>query len=591
MRTAGLVDHELNHPSMEPSSASLPSVPGFTPINQRNISSNDHEVVAPIQETGKPRNGNIAKPAATVSSQVRKIKSTNSSVIESDSKKQIKKPRQRNMRPVRQHASNRTQDVSKALVIRKFGPSTSDCADEKTTEAVNQSFIKGDSGYRQPMHAGLGQAYHRAYERRDKSSSSRDDCHLGLRSPGTLTENLIDGLNGPNPQVEVYSQEHPFHGPDDCPEATQDLLADFTGIFDDATEAGAYGQATTNPAQCNRFTPGVENYDLGGEVVKRLDRTVPTVRSTLRPSADSVPKFKPRIHNSTLFDISSDADVLESLTDDNFDEIINSARAANRRKLPARACSATEDSFDDEDLDTELLSIELTTPQPNHGESPPFTQRTPPVPRLQWMPPTQYTPLDRGQLPIATSPTTLVPRSSPLAEKSPNVQTSNNPLLYSYTTPFTRPPFPASLLLCSQVSGLSPKLFLRTCFRIGEAVNAASLALRHSNDAIIELYCRVRHSHRNPNSHKQFFELCDLFHSDRPPFLHGEYAIWKGVDLWEYDSRQFLGENSEKKMARVVGRIKRGVANNNNNNWQMNILNIWATNWEDVDVVRGVVSS
>lgn len=547
MRAAGIMDPELNNPSMEPDSVSPPLVPGFTPINKSTISSTEHEVAAPTQGAGKPRKGKVAKPAATASSQGRKRKSTNSSEVKSDSNKPAKKPRQRNVRPVGQGTGNRTQNISKALVIRKPGLfNGSDTTHEKATEAVSTEGSPSDNQITRP---GLSQAYQKAYERRDANSINRAD----YRPP------------------------------------------DFTNFFDDATEAGASDQVNINPAQIDRFTSGLENRDLDGQIVKHLDEPILAVPSTLRSSTCCVSEPVPHVYDSTLCDTNSDAYVLDSFADDGFDEVFDSVSAANDTKLPVRDSSATEDTFDDDDLDAELLQVEPTAPKHNNGESPPFTQRTPPVPRLQWTPPTPPmppTPTKRQQLSRSlvngTSPTTLATRSSPLGEKSPNVQRHNVSAENGHLTPFARSPFPALLLSRRPVSGLSPELSLRVCFRIGEAVNAASRALRCSNDAIIELYCRVKHSHREVNSHRQYFEFCDLFHPDRPPFLNGQYAIWKGIGLWEYDSRQFLGENCEMKMARVVGRVKRGDANRG---WQMTVLSIWATNWEDIEVVKGVVCS
>ncbi|KAL8825725.1 MAG: hypothetical protein Q9191_004241 [Dirinaria sp. TL-2023a] len=477
-------------------------VSGFTPINQRISSSNDCEVAAPI------------KPAATISSPGQKRNSVNSSDIKSDSSEPAyKKPRPCNTKPVAQHASNTTQDISKTSVTRKPGSFTKDPTVPDSKGVVKQSSTERSSSNHQLNHAGLGQAYQKAYERGGANSSSRSDCQP----------------------------------------------ANFPDFFDDA---------------------------------------------------------EAHIHDFEICDFSSDDDIFDSLIDEGFDKIADFARASTDQKSPASAGLAAEEAFDDDDLDAELLKVEFSVPEQSHGESPPFTQRTPPVPRLQitpptpskssarqqlpqslpsatdttaLMPPTPSTSSARQQLPpslpSATNPTALTPPKSPLAEKSPNVQKRNAPSENSSLNPFTRSPFPSPLLSRKAVPGLSPELRLRICFRIGEALTC------HSNDTIVELYCRVRHSHREEanSSHKQVFEFCDLFHPDSPPFLAGQYAIWKDTPLWDYDARQFLlDENGggEKKMARVVGRIE-----NADRGAQMNVLSIWAADWDDVHVVRRVVSA
>ena len=58
-------------------------------------------------------------------------------------------------------------------------------------------------------------------------------------------------------------------------------------------------------------------------------------------------------------------------------------------------------------------------------------------------------------------------------------------------TPIARPPFPAPVrdLLC--IMGVSPSSYLRTCFRIGEALDEGCQAARRNKDVILELYAKV----------------------------------------------------------------------------------------------------
>ena len=181
-------------------------------------------------------------------------------------------------------------------------------------------------------------------------------------------------------------------------------------------------------------------------------------------------------------------------------------------------------------------------------------------------------------------PTSAQPRSSQETTPTP-------PYLIEYTAdgspkPFVRPEFPTSIRDRSPILGLSPRNPHRTCFRIGEALNAASAASRANIDALIELYARVTSSTREEGRWKQHFEFADLFSSEKPPFLSGTYDLWRGVPLWESDSRAFLGEDGKGRLARVVGRITR---DEESRAWRMRILNVWAAGLEDVAWVKGIV--
>ena len=310
-------------------------------------------------------------------------------------------------------------------------------------------------------------------------------------------------------------------------------------------------------------------------------------------------------------------DVDELLCDPSLEGTVDSAPRESIERMPGKAPSTPSDPFADDDLDAALIDIGRTTPKKRYGQSPPFTQRTPTSPKLRWMPPVLYTPPQASTRPSpsisTTSPFTLSSKTSPLSERAVNVPTHTvstkddrtvpfvgpKPPTLNVPThivpskdgrpvPFVRPKFPTPLLPRSPIPGLSPTTVLRTCFRIGEALNAAAVALRHSIDAIVELYCRVKYSDRQANGHKQFFELVDIFTPDKSPSISGQYAIWKNVDLWEHDSRQFLGEGGRGKKARVVGRIKRGPKNIG---WELVILSIWKVDWEDIGIAKGIVCS
>ena len=150
-------------------------------------------------------------------------------------------------------------------------------------------------------------------------------------------------------------------------------------------------------------------------------------------------------------------------------------------------------------------------------------------------------------------------------------------------TPFVRPPFPVQVRDRSPIIGLSSKSLLRTCFRVGEALNVGRQAVRNGKPTIIELYARVASSWREPDSVKQHFVFSDLFH-DHPPFMNGVYGLWKGVELWDYDSGRFLNPSEQQRMCRCIGKMKR-----DGKKWKLVVLNIWEATWDDVDYAQGII--
>ena len=150
-------------------------------------------------------------------------------------------------------------------------------------------------------------------------------------------------------------------------------------------------------------------------------------------------------------------------------------------------------------------------------------------------------------------------------------------------TPLARPPFPAQVRDRSPIIGLSSKSLLRTCFRVGEALNVGRQAVRNGKPTIIELYARVASSWREPDSVRQHFVFSDLFH-DHPPFMNGVYELWKGVELWDYDSSRFLNPSEQQRICRCIGKMKR-----DGKKWKFVMLNIWEATWDDVDYVKGII--
>ncbi|KAI4954825.1 hypothetical protein J4E86_006135 [Alternaria arbusti] len=148
--------------------------------------------------------------------------------------------------------------------------------------------------------------------------------------------------------------------------------------------------------------------------------------------------------------------------------------------------------------------------------------------------------------------------------------------------PFVRPPFPEAVRDRSPIIGLSSNLLLRTCFRIGEVINQSCQASKSGKHIMIEMYARVLASERT--STEQQFTFCDLFHA-KPPYIKAVYnaAVWKSVQLFEYDSRRLLQQG---RICRCIGTMKR-----EGKEWTMTVLNIWEATWEDIEWVQGIVDS
>ena len=239
----------------------------------------------------------------------------------------------------------------------------------------------------------------------------------------------------------------------------------------------------------------------------------------------------------------------------------------------ARTAEGSENCFDDQDLDDDLIDLTVDESKTLQSTSPAPPTKKPSSPKLQWLPPKTYTPAKPSQI-------------SPSPISNPHLKPSN---LNRDTLPFIRPAFPNPVRDRSPIPGLSNRTVLRTCFRIGEALNAAAVASRSNVDAIIELYARVVTSSREDGGgYKQFFRFADLF-TDKPPYLGGTYTFWKGVELWDVDSKGLVGELGRGKMVRVLGRIKRREpVQGQGNGVEMAVLSVWEVDWEDVEMAKGI---
>lgn len=240
----------------------------------------------------------------------------------------------------------------------------------------------------------------------------------------------------------------------------------------------------------------------------------------------------------------------------------------------AKASEGSENCFDDNDLDDGLIDLLVDESKSLQVTSPVTPAKAPLSPKLQWLSPKTYTPAKSSRILL-----------SPIDDPQLVPMNSNRDAL-----PFMRPPFPKAIRDRSPILGFTNRTVLRTCFRIGEALNAAALASRTNVDAIIELYARVVSSSRDASGgYKQFFQFGDLF-TDKPPYLNGTYTLWKGVGIWDNDSKELVGEKGRGKMARVLGKIKkREPGQPQGPGVEMAVLSIWEVDWEDVGVAKGIV--
>ncbi|KAF2117098.1 hypothetical protein BDV96DRAFT_571533 [Lophiotrema nucula] len=177
---------------------------------------------------------------------------------------------------------------------------------------------------------------------------------------------------------------------------------------------------------------------------------------------------------------------------------------------------------------------------------------------------------------------TVAPFVSPVTDRTgEHIEIASGPVQHT-TRPIVRPSFPIPARDRSPIIGLTPNTLLRTCFRIGEAISTGSSAIKHGKNIIIELYARVLSSRRD--NIKQYFVFCDLYHK-KPPYINATYdaAIWKSVELFDYDSGRLLQEG---RTCRCIGKMKR-----NGKALELVVLNIWETTWEDILWVEGILRS
>ncbi|KAI7114412.1 hypothetical protein KC324_g19280 [Hortaea werneckii] len=155
--------------------------------------------------------------------------------------------------------------------------------------------------------------------------------------------------------------------------------------------------------------------------------------------------------------------------------------------------------------------------------------------------------------------------------------------------PVIRSPFPSAIRDRSPIWGASNTTVLRTCFRIGEALNVGCQSMRNNRPVLLELYARVVDSwHEGAErgkGRKQNFVLHDLYH-DKPPYVDGSFLLCGQSKVWDLDTSRFLTERDGGIMCRAIGQMKK--AGGGRGKWYINLLSIWEATWDDVHAVAGI---
>ncbi|KAF1912104.1 hypothetical protein BDU57DRAFT_542702 [Ampelomyces quisqualis] len=278
------------------------------------------------------------------------------------------------------------------------------------------------------------------------------------------------------------------------------------------------------------------------------------------------------------------AQLFESNTPDGDANTINHIA---QTQLPDNEYDPDDEHYDDDLADEEFLELasDLIDASPNYGipSSSQYQSLFPEaVPVDEQGPDSSIE--ESGQMNVGSSAAqhALKKFRSPITMKTRLLAATGDIDRAEARKPIVRPPFPATVRDRSPIIGLSSTTLLRTCFRIGEAINQAHQASKSGKHVMFELYARILQSEREES--RQHFTFCDLFHAN-PPHVKAVYegSIWKSVKLFDYDSRRLLQQ----------GRICRsmGTMNREGKEWVFNVSNIWEAAWDDIKWVEGIVNA
>ncbi|KAI7157908.1 hypothetical protein KC349_g5218 [Hortaea werneckii] len=155
--------------------------------------------------------------------------------------------------------------------------------------------------------------------------------------------------------------------------------------------------------------------------------------------------------------------------------------------------------------------------------------------------------------------------------------------------PVVRSAFPSAIRDRSPIWGASNTTVLRTCFRIGEALNVGCQAVRNNWPVLLELYARVVDSWQEgaerDKGRKQIFVIHDLYH-DKPPHVDASFVLCGQSKVWDLDTSRFLTRRDDGIMCRAIGQMKK--EGSVRGKWYINLLSIWEATWDDVHAVAGI---
>lgn len=181
----------------------------------------------------------------------------------------------------------------------------------------------------------------------------------------------------------------------------------------------------------------------------------------------------------------------------------------------------------------------------------------------------------------------MLDSSSPVNGKSTSRST---PFSSSVSTiegrpPIVRKPFPDLVLDRSPVFGLSTAPVLRTCFRIGEALNIGCDAARNNRNIVLELFARLESTGSSSDGGRgRTFTFGDLYHF-RPPKLTAVEIPCKEDALWKrFDGEILKGMQSASLICRCLGRMKR-----HKDTWQFELTLVRPSTWQEIERTREVV--
>lgn len=194
-----------------------------------------------------------------------------------------------------------------------------------------------------------------------------------------------------------------------------------------------------------------------------------------------------------------------------------------------------------------------------------------------------YQPLDQHHEPLSVAAKDTTRSSSTPAANT--IALSSNAALAEVRSPIVRKPFPARAADRSPILGLSPAMVIRTCFRIGEALNTGCDAARRNENVILELFARLESTvHNIENGRGREFVFADLYHF-RPPKLTGTQNPSKDDEMWDQADREILqGSSGVSLVCRCLCRMRRIK-----NAWQLEVIHVRPSTWDEIDRTRIVV--